>query len=317
MPVIIALTEFITPSICHTGPAYMNTDPTATTSAICNCAPGANSNNLTGSALVCTSSTSCTASQFYSNSSCVAISATCEKGYFYSYAATLINDRVCTACGPGFFATVATNSMPDGFLLSQCLSPVDRSCPRGTYFANAATSTTDRVCTVCSTGTFSASTTDSTSAGNVLTQCATAITVCNTGSAYSNTPATPSSDAICACASNTFHGQAGVIGVNGTDFRCLPFTVCPTGSTYDNIAGTPTSNAVCKCANNAWSPNLLQCFINEDFSSLLCTLDTVCPTGSAYNNIAKTPVSDAICACASGASNGGGTGANLNCQVVT
>ena len=346
-------------TVCPTGETYNNTAATPIFDSQCNCNSDAYSNGLTGAAIVCTLK-----------------STTCEAGYFYSTAATLTSDRVCTVCGSGFYeesptdstgATVATqcsstasvcHSNPPGRVLgvqrmayantaatptsnsvcacsshaysngetnaSLVCTLVSATCASGYFFSTPATPTTDRGCTVCGSGFYQTVPMGSTGS-TAAEQCMSTVTVCNVDQSrvlfnpsrllpesppkYYNTPATTTTNAVCACSEAAFSiGQTE----EGKVLCTLKTTFCGAGAFYQS-APTATSTAVCTSCTQGINFRSSQTLIYEATPNA-CTLVTVCQgSGGEYDNIPATRSADITCRCAQGASSNSGSGASLVC----
>ena len=135
------------------------------------------------------------------------------------------------------------------------------SCPAGTYYATAATATTDIVCVPCevSAGFYAPfATTGITSTTPLATQCLTPVsTSCPVGTYYSNRT-TPTSDITC----TVCDGSYSTTETTGITYTMEPALQCPYTCTacgkgdswpdvYNNTPCTPTENGVCACSLKA------------------------------------------------------------------
>jgi len=226
-------------TVCAAG-QYLEASATTTSDASCKpCATGtfsALTSSTTGNILTaCPSVTVCNAGATYANT-----------------AATTSSNAVC-ACAEGATSNSGTgsalvctsssgcsgNQYFDG---SACVA-ISATCPVGKFYATAATTTTDRVCSDCSAGTFSAATTDSTSTGSVLTKCADVATSCPAGTFYATASST-TADAVCTSCTLGTNYNSDVINfaLNSPGTPCTAVAVCGNGIAS---AATLTTDNTC------------------------------------------------------------------------
>jgi hypothetical protein len=86
-----------------------------------------------------------------------AISLTCPQGTYFSQAATAIADRVCSPCAAGTWTDPGATTPSFGIdPATRCANLQSSSCFPGYYYSAAANGTSDRGCTPCESGTYSA-----------------------------------------------------------------------------------------------------------------------------------------------------------------
>ena len=264
---------------CPTGAAYGTTTAGSTQ---CTCASGYAWSSVSSTCvLTCTDTNSqisgegdscvCQAG-FYGtptasgNSGCIAQSATCGAGKYYSAAAGGALDRVCTDCPAGSFL-LASELQPSTYIsagttvrsyqdATACHTQA-ATCAAGTFYAIAATTTADRTCTPCGAGTFAAAATPSTYATTIAASCPSQSATCAAGTFYA-TAATTTADRVCTpCGAGTFAAAStpSTYYTTGTTLRVTATSstacvVCPTTSAYGS---TPAGSSACVCAQNYYA----------------------------------------------------------------
>ena len=291
---------------CPTGAAYGTTTAGSTQ---CTCASGYAWSSVSSTCvLTCTDTNSqisgegdscvCQAG-FYGtptasgNSGCIAQSATCGAGKYYSAAAGGALDRVCTDCPAGSFL-LASELQPSTYIsagttvrtlqdATACHAQA-ATCGAGKYYSAAAGGALDRVCTPCDAGSYSsAASTPSTYYTSGTTQRATttsssACTLCPATAAYGTTPAGASQ---CTCASGRYWSSGACVTattscsdansqVNSADTGC----VCKAG-----FFGTPTTsgNSGCIAQSDTCGAGKYYTAAAGGTSDRVCT---DCPAGS-------------------------------------
>jgi len=307
------------------------------------CTPGTYTNNLRtllacpqGSQCINCQQQQCAAGSFQasaSQSACVGCSATqfqneqgttacksCTAGFYRtssSSQASCLAGSFCVACT---MTTCGTNTYQDEVGRNSCKNV--NLCAAGTFAFAPPTATSNRVCRVCPSQTFSSS-------ANTLPSC-TAAAVCGVGQ-YQSTPSSTTSDTVCtSCAPNTYQDQTGqtackpLLGCSpGFYSSSLPAngarvcSSCTAGINYQNEAGftggscNPVSPACTPGTYQTLAPSIsanrvCQSCIQPNYQDLTgqttCKPSTACSLGS-YQLTAPSTVSDRVCASCDGSSN--------------
>lgn len=160
--------------------------------------------------------------------------------YFVNVSVPVLSSLAGAASAATFLCFAGNRFLP----VAACV-PTTVECAPGTFFARAASPTTDRVCRPCAAGSFSA-------AANQL-ECV-ILSTCPASQVVS-VLATPSSDRTCtACAGETFTNTSNAAA-------CLPRQNCRPG-TVQTAAGSFTEDRTCTPCADGWfstATNALQC----------------------------------------------------------
>jgi hypothetical protein len=162
----------------------------------------------------------------------------CPAGTIQTVAATPSSPAVCSACEAGQYCQGGTHGAEacsgstwddDGDPATPCVAKTD--CLAGFHVSDGGSATTDRVCAACTSGTFTASSNQTT---------CTTWTTCQPGTYVSNTPSA-SADRVCTqCGTDTYSDETNAAS-------CTP---CPEGQ----HSGTGATSC------SAGSPGTQQCF---------------------------------------------------------
>jgi hypothetical protein len=271
-----------------------------------------------------------------------AVSSTCDAGTFYKTAANASADRECSECSAGTFSastSVSTVSTSTGNILTKC-ADASTSCPAGTFYKNASTTTTDVVCTTCGAYFYQATSTDPLT--STVLDCTTPVTICPDNYKFNtSTYATPTTDTVCACAKGAYLQTAPAPQVDAVCTVCgngyyagaitpftsstVPTSECPSTAAIECPAGTfllskatPVFNAAClPCTNGVNFSNTTTDATSNGVELQACPFSaTICKTGEAYDNMEATGSADAVCACKPSATSNQMTGAELTCTAA-
>jgi alpha-tubulin suppressor-like RCC1 family protein len=180
----------------------------------------------------------CPSGQFSSGnnqSQCLA-QGSCPAGTVQTAAGSATSAAVCTPCVAGQFCAGGTSpqiACPDGTWDNDsdpATACVDKTtCVAGTYVTSPGSTTSDRTCASCASGTFST---------EANTAVCTAWTLCGPGSFVTNTPSATVDRTCSPC-------PAGQFSSSNNQSSCQAQGSCGAGS-VETAAGTPTSPAICQ-----------------------------------------------------------------------
>lgn len=223
----------------------------------------------------------------------------CPAGTFETTAATATSDPECASCIPGQYC--AGGKVPavacgadkwdhDRNPATECIAR--STCSPGSFVVSAGSSTSDRSCALCASGTYSV--TSDASACSPWSDCA--------PGSYIVTLPTSARDRACAPC------KGGTTSTEKNQIQCLAPTDCPAG-TVSAAVSTLTSSLPCTpcnagefcaggsipsvlCAGNTWD--------NDSNPATICVKKTDCAAGKLVSN-AGSSVSDRVCsACPNG-----------------
>jgi RHS repeat-associated protein len=223
----------------------------------------------------------------------------CAAGTVQTAAGTTTSATVCTPCVAGQYCAGGTSPQTtcvagtwDNDANPGTVCVAKTTCLAGSYVTNEGTTTTDRTCAACASGSFS------TTANAAV---CTTWTTCLAGSYVTNTPSS-TVDRVCeACPS-------GQYSANNNQASCQPQGTCAAG-TEQTASGTSTSDTVCTpcvagqyCAGGAAEPVTCEAgtWDNDLSAATPCVAKTSCLPGTLVDSEGTATIDRACAACVSG-----------------
>ena len=279
---------------CSPGSYVTDAGSTTTRRTCATCTAGTYSDSTNSPS--CTPCASGTYNEVAGSTQCLPYSP-CSAGFSPSQPGTATSNQVCASCSAGTYcagdtagAVSCTGDTWDNDLNPSTACATKTDCAAGQYVTSDGSSTSDRSCATCTSGSFSDASNSS--------SCAT-WSECSAGTYVSNTPSA-SADRVCGdCASGTYSTTANA-------GSCTQWTPCDAGSA--GSGGSTTSDQSCSacsagqycaggtspaedCGNGTWD--------DDSNPSTACAPWTSCAVGSGVNN-SPNGTTDATCAACTG-----------------